>query len=69
MRLPGLALLVIGIVLVVVGFNASDSIADRVSNTFTGRFTDRTMWYLLGGGAAALVGLLMLLKGRGRSRG
>jgi hypothetical protein len=69
MRLFGIVLLVVGVVLVIIGVNASDSFADRVSDAFTGRFTDRTMWYLLGGAAAALLGFLMLFKGRGRSRG
>ena len=69
MRAFGLVLLVVGVVLVIVGFNATDSLADRMSNTFTGHFTDRTTGYLIGGGAAALIGLGMLLMGgRRRSR-
>lgn len=48
--------------------NASHSIADKVSNTFTGRFTRETAGYIIGGGAAALVGLLMVLFGvRGKN--
>jgi hypothetical protein len=43
--------------------NASHSVADQVSNTFTGRFTQATTWYILGGGAAALFGLLLVLFG------
>ena len=62
-RIFAIALLVIGVILFIVGMNASDSVADRLSNTFTGRFTRDTVWYLVGGGAAALVGLLMLVAG------
>ncbi len=29
--------------------NSSHSLADRVSNTFTGRFTEATTWYIVGG--------------------
>ena len=66
-RLIGIVLLVAGVVLVIVGLNASHSVADQVSSTFTGRFTRETAIYLIGGGAIALLGLLMALFGaRGR---
>jgi hypothetical protein len=58
-RIFGIVLLVIGAILLVVGMNASHSAADQISNTFTGRFTHDTAWYIFGGGAAALCGLLM----------
>jgi len=59
--LYGIVLLVVGAVLVVVGMNASHSAADQISNTFTGRFTRETIYYFVGGGAAALLGLLMVM--------
>jgi hypothetical protein len=59
-RILGIVLLVAGLVFLTIGMNASHSVADQVSNTFTGRFTDHTTWYMVGGGAAALFGLLML---------
>jgi uncharacterized membrane protein len=62
-RIIGIALLVVGAVVLVIGMNASKSVGDQVSNAFTGRFTKETMWYLIGGGAAALIGLLMVLGG------
>ena len=62
-RMIGIVLLVIGAVVLVVGMNASHSVGDQISNTFTGRFTKETMWYLIGGGAAALIGLLMAIGG------
>ena len=67
-RIVGVVLLVVGVALLVAGMNASHSMADQVSNTVTGRFTDKTTWYIFGGGAAALFGLLMVLVGpRGTS--
>jgi hypothetical protein len=54
-------LLVVGVILLLVGMNSSNSVADQVSETITGRFTRDTMWYLIGGGAAALAGLLLVL--------
>jgi drug/metabolite transporter (DMT)-like permease len=59
-RIAGVILLVAGVVLFVVGMNASDSLADRWSNFFTGHFTDTTVWYMVGGVAAAVVGLILL---------
>ena len=62
-RMAGIALLVIGLVLVVVGMNASDSLADQWNNFFTGHYTDTTMWYIFGGIAAVVVGLFLTLYG------
>lgn len=68
-RIGGVVLLVVGIILIVVGMNSSHSVADQVSSTFTGRFTQATMWYIVGGIAAALLGLLMVLFRGGKLRG
>jgi hypothetical protein len=62
-RIFGIVLLVVGAILLIVGMNASHSAADQISNTFTGRFTHETAWYIFGGGAAALFGLLLVLVG------
>lgn len=59
----GGVLLVVGVTLLIVGMNSSHSVADQVSNTFSGRFTQDTMWYIIGGIAAGVLGLLMLLFG------
>jgi hypothetical protein len=67
-RMLGVVLLVVGAVLLVLGLNASDSVADQVSKTFTGRFTKATTWYIVGGGAAALFGAMMLFRGGRGSR-
>ena len=62
-RIIGVVLLVVGVVLFIVGLNASHSMADRISDTFTGRFTEGTTWYIIGGIASALLGLLLVLFG------
>ena len=67
-RIIGIVLLVLGVGLLVVGLNSSHSAVDQLSNTFTGRFTQSTTWYILGGAVAGIVGLFMLFGGpRGRS--
>ncbi len=62
-RIVGVVLLVVGVVLLSIGISASHSLADQVTNTFTGRFTHATTWYIVGGIASALLGLLMVLFG------
>ena len=59
-RAFGMALLVIGVVLLVIGLNSSHSTVDQLSNSFTGRFTDHTMWYIVGGIGTGAVGLVLL---------
>ena len=67
-RILGIVLLVVGVGLLVIGINSSHSLTDQVSNTFTGRFTQATTWYILGGIACGVVGLAMMFMGpRGRS--
>lgn len=58
-RIIGIVFLVLGVALLVIGLNASDSVADQVSETFTGRFTDKTTWYILGGIGMGILGLLL----------
>lgn len=62
-RLLSLALLVGGIVLIVYGVAASDSISSEFSRFFTGNPTDKTIWLLIGGCVAAAVGAAGMLRG------
>jgi hypothetical protein len=62
-RIGGIALLAAGVVLFIIGMNASHSVADRWSNFFTGHFTDATVWYMLGGVACAVFGLVLAVVG------
>lgn len=66
-RALGLALVVIGVILFIIGSNASHSVGDRLSDFFTGHFTDTTVWYLIGGLAAAITGVGMLTVGGRRA--
>jgi hypothetical protein len=57
-----LALLVIGVILLVMGFNASDSLSSQISEFFSGSPTDKAIWLLIGGAAATIVGGFGLLR-------
>ena len=59
-KIVSLALLVGGIVLIVIGVNATNSFSSDVSRFFTGSPTDKAVWMLIGGILAAIVGLAML---------
>ncbi len=63
-RVVALVVLVLGVVLLIFGFNASDAPADRISEAFTGKFTDSTMLYLFLGVAGIAIGAGMLVLGR-----
>jgi hypothetical protein len=62
-----IALLVGGVVLLVFGFQASDSFSSDVSRAFTGNPTDKTMWLLIGGAVLSVIGLVGLFTGRSRT--
>jgi len=57
-----LALLVAGVVLMIFGFQATNSFNSDVSRFFTGSPTDRAIWMLIGGIIAAIVGLFGTLR-------
>lgn len=56
MRILGLVVLVIGVVLLVFGINATHSIGERVTEGVTGKYTSGTMWYIIAGIAGIVVG-------------
>jgi hypothetical protein len=62
-RIVGFVVMGVGVVLFIIGLNASDSIGDQMSNFFTGRYSDKTMWYMVGGGALAVGGLALATVG------
>ncbi len=57
------ALLAGGILLLVFGVSAMNSTSSDLSRLFTGAPTDRAIWMMVGGTAAAVAGLAGLLFG------
>ena len=62
-KILALALLAGGVALIIYGVNASNSIGSDFSRLFTGSPTDRSIWLLVGGIVAAVVGAGGLVRG------
>jgi hypothetical protein len=67
-RILGVVLLAVGIGLLIFGLNATDSFSEKVTEGVTGKYTDETTWFILGGIALSLVGGALALVGGGRTR-
>jgi amino acid permease len=63
MKPISIVLLIVGVILLSYGVTASDSIGSSFSRFFTGQPTDRTIWLLVAGAVAAILGLTGLLRG------
>jgi drug/metabolite transporter (DMT)-like permease len=62
-RILGVALLAVGVILLFMGWNASEGLVEQVHEGLTGRFTDETRNYFIGGGVAVVVGLVLMMFG------
>ncbi len=58
-----LAMLAGGILLVIFGVNASNSVSSDISRIFTDAPTDKAIWMLVGGAVATIIGVAGLLRG------
>ncbi len=65
-RIFGLVLLGVGALLLLFGLHATDSVVETAKEGVSGTYTDKTMWYLVGGTAMALAGLGLALFGGSR---
>jgi len=66
-KVISLVLLIGGIILLVYGISAADSIGSAFSRLFTGAPTDRSIWLLVGGAVATLAGVAGLARGSSSS--
>lgn len=64
MKIIGIALLVLGAILLYFGYNAATAPMEEIGEALTGRYSDETMVYLIAGGISAVLGLVMLIRGR-----
>jgi len=61
-KMFSIVLLVGGVVLMILGVQATNSFSSDVSRFFTGSPTDKAIWMLIGGLVAAVMGLAMMLR-------
>lgn len=58
-KLVGIVLIVVGVLLLYFGWQASQSVGEQLTEAFTGRFTDDTTFFLIGGAAAIVAGAFL----------
>ncbi|MDX2314486.1 MAG: DUF3185 family protein [Gammaproteobacteria bacterium] len=63
-NLAALVLIVVGGGLLYFGYSASGSALESVTESVTGRYSDGTMMYLIGGAVCAVIGAGLLLFGK-----
>ncbi|MDF1790285.1 MAG: DUF3185 family protein [Thalassobaculaceae bacterium] len=63
-RVVGLAVAVVGGVLLALGLSAADAPVAELKHTLTGQYSDRTILQIVGGAAALVVGSLVAIKAR-----
>jgi len=66
-RIIGLVLLAVGVTLLIFGYNASQSVGEQIVEGVTGRFTQQTMMYVIGGIAAIVGGAALAFWGGRRA--
>jgi hypothetical protein len=64
-RFLGIALFVVGIILLAFGISASESVGSDFSRFFTGKPTDKAIWLMLGGIVSLVLGVGSMLARRG----
>ena len=66
-RFVGIVLLVAGVALLVMGLRATDSVGEKIHEGLTGRYTDNTTWYIVGGIAGIVAGGILTAVRGGKS--
>lgn len=59
----GLVTLVVGVFLIGLGVQKTQSLTDKVVEGVTGRYTKKTLWTLIGGGLLILIGAILVYAG------
>jgi hypothetical protein len=55
-RILGVAILGAGVILLAFGINSTKKFPEKIIKEVNGRYTDTTMWYLIGGVVFIIVG-------------
>ena len=65
-RILGIVLVVIGALFLYFGYQKTGAVTEKAKQTITGDYTDRTMFYLVGGAAAGIAGIALIALGGAR---
>ena len=61
-KIIGIVLLIVGVALLVWGYNISQSLSGQLSQTFSGSPGDKAMYMYIGGAICAALGIFSLVK-------
>jgi len=61
-KIIGIILLMVGVIALYFGINATNAPMEEMTEAFTGQYSDQTMLYLIGGAVAGIAGLVMLFR-------
>ncbi|PLY02706.1 MAG: hypothetical protein C0623_03500 [Desulfuromonas sp.] len=61
-KIIGIALLVVGVILIVWGFNEAGSFGGKLSSAISGSPGDRVLWFYIAGGVCSVIGLFNIFK-------
>lgn len=59
-RFIGVVLIIFGAMLIYFGYTDSQSVGEQMPQTFSGRLTDATTWYVVSGIGSAFSGVVLL---------
>lgn len=59
-RFIGVVLIILGAMLLYFGYTDAQSVGEPIAQTFRGRLTDSTTWYVVSGIASAFSGVVLL---------
>jgi len=62
-KMVSIVLLLGGVVLIIMGVQATNSFSSDLSRFFTGSPTDKAIWMLIGGVVAGVIGFFGLMRG------
>lgn len=65
-RLIGPGLIVVGVVLLIFGWSASNSASSEFSKAFQGAPSDKAIWLLVGGGILVVLGVVRTMRNRSK---
>ncbi len=66
-RIMAFVLLAVGLILLFMAYQSSQSLGDQMSEAVTGRLTDSTIWLVILGAASAATGAGLLVSGKSGS--